>query len=161
MKKNQKHLTLKFFLQECQNALGFLTTEYKFSKPKIVKESNFFDVTFYKNHLAIRCNYDLRDDMASPLRIVKLTNGKKPDCWRVNKNGEVVEEYLITLLIARGVRKLGFDIIVDDKDISRSQTLLRKFLLSEAMLIKTYGQDILNDSTEIFNNLSPEDGDMF
>lgn len=158
MKKNE--MTASLFLQECTLAFSFLITEYGFSKPKVVNKNNLFKVIFYNKNLAIQCSYDVRDDMNS-IYITKLSKGKIPDCYRVNKSGEVVSEQLFSILIAKGVRKFKSDIIVDNKDIFTSQKSLREDLLGDAVLLKRHCKDILKDSVEIFETLSTEDGDQF
>lgn len=160
MKINQiSSITPGIFLNECKRALYFLTTEYEFSKPEVANTNNLFNVTYYNKHLAIECSYDVRDDMDS-VYVTKLSNSKKPNCYRVNKSNEVVSEHLTTLLMGRRPENLKFKIELN-KNIPKVQAELRKSLLISAFLLRTYGNDILNDSTEIFNNLYPEDGDKF
>jgi len=155
-------LSKQLFFDECKNSLGFLTNEYGFSAPEAIlhKEVALFDTIFYKRKVAVECTYDIRDKMPS-LYIVKLEAGKKPDCYRVNKKGEVVREYLTALLMARGVRDLKLDIQINDQNLPQQQIDLREYLLGNAKLLRLYGKDILNDSTDIFNYISPDKGDRF
>ncbi len=154
--------TAPVFLNECVDALGFLTEEYGFSKPEVIIDQKiyFIFVTFYKQKLAIECSYDLRDEDTS-IRVEKLENGKKPDCWRINKKGEVCSEYLPELLIARGVRDLKFDPIESFSNLPKYQAEMKQSLLRDARILKKYGQDILNDSLEIFKYADPTKGDKF
>lgn len=158
----KKQIIPSAFLSECKSSLGFLMSEYNFSKPKIInKKHSSIEIAFFKQHIAIECSYDLRDEMAS-IYITKLDNGKIPNYYRVNEKGKVVREHLISLLTSRGVK--DFRSIIIDKNnstMSEQHTLLHKYLLENARLLKTYCQDILNDSTEIFNDISPKDGDKF
>lgn len=154
------YIDFETYFSECKQAFGFLTTKHQFSKPENINKNNLYDVIFYKNNLAIECSYDVRDSIAS-IYIVKLHGGKKPNCYRINGIGEIVREHLNVLLLSQGVKKLDIELEIDSRNIIEPQLSLRKYLMQEAYILKTYGSKILNDSTDIFNNIIRDNGDQF
>lgn len=153
-------IDLEIFLSECKKAFRFLVDEYQFLKSETVNKENIFEVIFRKNNLAIECSYDVRDSITS-IYIVKMDNGKRPDCYRVNKKGEVVREHLSIILRSQGVNPSNLKVESYSKSLSDPRLSLRKYLENEAFILRTYGEKILNGSTEVFNELIPDNGDQF
>ena len=148
------------FLAECSHSLGFLKDEYGFSGPEV--EDHYpsdMVVSYTKREIAIECNLDVRDEDAY-IRIARLENGRIPDVWRVNKKGEVVSEYLHTLLRHQGVRDMKYDEPKDEENLSRRQRSFRKLIAGDVRLLRKYGQSILDGSASIFESYDAP-GDQF
>jgi len=139
------------FINECHNAFDFLTSEYGFSAAKIEDTPHVsLHVTYYKDAVAVDCSMDARDKYLS-IRILKLSDGKKPEHWRVDECGELVAEYLLELLQKRVTKPLP-DIPMS-KDISKNQMEFRQSLGHNAWLLKEYGKDILSGTLRLVKNI--------
>jgi hypothetical protein len=147
------------YLYECERAFGFLMTEYGFKDPIISRGNLWIRTTYTKNEVGIETSVDLLDQMVGPTYIIKLENGKIPDVIRRNEEGLIIKEALLSLLIYRGVRDFSFSHIDVPKDLPKLQAEFRISLMSSAIELKCYGQDILAGSAKIFNGYhepSPE-----
>jgi hypothetical protein len=139
--------------------LGFLITDYGFSDPISEKDNNTLTIYLKKREIAIEVYLDERDEMIS-FRIICLDDGKIPDCYRMNRKGKVVKEYLSALLKHRGVKDLSFNEPTVISDLSKRENEFRRSLLIETYWLKKYGQDILEGSAKIFDGYN-EPGDRF
>lgn len=146
------------FLEECEYAMGFLATEYGFKGTEIEDDPpHTVWSSYYKGEIAIECSLDIRDEMIS-VRVVLLDGGRKPEAWKVNGAGQVVRGYLTALLIRRGVREsMSKDIPGIDR-LTKRRALFRQTLVSDARLLKKYGQDILAGSGQIFEGYRQPNG---
>ena len=148
-------VTSQFLLAECQKALGFLSSEFSFSEPKLFRHDNVFEVVFHKSSVAIECVYDARDvDLG--LYISRLIDGKRPSVFRVDqKTGRVLREGLTTILEAHGTHKIKFDPLPGDPMKIGEQEYTRRALQAYARLLKMYGRSILSGQDDFFENLKP------
>ncbi len=146
--KNSVHN--KDFLEECYSAFGFLIDDYGFTKSEVKVDKGLVYILFFKKEIAVECILDEREDNVS-VKIIRLENGKKPDVYKKNDSGKVVREYLTQLLIRRGIRDLKFEETEDMSRLSKRRANYRKSLAGYARLLREYAQDVLDGSSEIFD----------
>ena len=156
------NLKREIFIEECQRVFKFLVDDYGFNCPIIEIDSDihFVIVTYKKVNLALEIIYDEREQDIT-IKVVHLQNGVKPEYYAVNEKGEVCREDLFIILLEKGVRNFKpkeelysecIDFTAIDEDSERK--FFRKELCHEAILLKTYGHDILNDSPTVFDSLN-------
>jgi hypothetical protein len=103
-------------------------------------------VLYYKGTVGVECEYEERDDNVS-VKVVRIENGRSSPSWRVDDTGVVVREHLTRLLLARGVRDVGFG--------NPTRPLAQmKVLEGFARMLKLYAPDVLAGSTRILDDIS-------
>jgi len=148
-------VTPQVLFAECQKTLGFLSSEFSFSEPRLFRHDNVFEIVFLKSGVAIECVYDARDADLD-LYISKLDKGKRPSVFRVDdKTGRVVRERLTAILEARGIRDIKFDPLPGDPTIIGEQEYTRRALEAYARILRAQGSSILSGRDDIFENLKP------
>ena len=148
-------VTPQFLLAECQKALKFLNSEFSFSKPRLFRHDNVFEVVFHKSSVAVECIYDVRD-VDFELYISRLIDGKRPGVFRVNQETDrVVRERLTAILEAQGIHEIKFDPLPGDPMKVGEQEYTRRALQAYARLLKVYGSSILSGQDNLFENLKP------
>lgn len=131
------------FVDECEKAFQFLKNEYGFSGPEISFAPNLLTATYFKGEIAIECIFDQRDDDIS-IKIVHLNKTKKPNVYRKDEQGKIVRDYLMQLLMKRGVRDFKFPKSIPD------QSEHQRIMEGHVRLLRLYATDVLSGSARIF-----------
>jgi hypothetical protein len=135
------------FVADCERAFGFLVAEHGFVGPVTDwSMGGMVFVLYYKGTVGVECEYEERDDNVS-VKVVRIENGRSSPSWRVDDTGVVVREHLTRLLLARGVRDVGFG--------NPTRPLAQmKVLEGFARMLKLYAPDVLAGSTRILDDIS-------
>lgn len=147
---NQMH---QHFLAECRSAFSFLIDNHGFSGPVIEVDERigFIFVVYCKDQIGVECIWDQREQDVS-VKIVRLTNGRRPIVYRCDQSGKVWREHLTQILLRHGVRDLGFRGICES-GLSSQQAFFRKALLGFARLLRMHGGGLLDGSSRVLDDL--------
>lgn len=140
----------KEFHDACTAVFGFLVANHGFQPAtlEINPRIHFATVSFLGRHVAVECIFDQNESWVE-VKIAQVVNGARAGEYSTDSTGHRVRESLYPLLIKRGVRDFGRR---NGKPSKKSLSEMFRIRLSkDADLLKKYGEDIINDSQQVFS----------
>lgn len=148
-----KHISL-IFLEAVQKELAFLVSDFGFNGPCVNFKENedldVYQVWFNGKNIAIEFSLDFKDQMFD-CYIIRLVNGRREDGWVVNKKGERIRYHLSSWLLYRETQNKQFYSI---KHGLRFDERIPAIIHRDALILQCYGQGILEDNPDVFNNIN-------
>jgi hypothetical protein len=145
MKQHIKNL----FVDITKRQFSFLSDLYGFEGPHVVedKKTGFVTVYYQKKNLAIECIFDPREDDID-CKIAKIINGKIPEHFAVDSNGNLVRAGLARLLRDKGIRTRLFSNVSELSQEDRIEVTIEDFV----RMLKSHAKQVLNYNLGIFEN---------
>ena len=137
---------LKLFYETIKENLLFLVTEYGYRGPFSNFESYVYLVWYEKKYLAIEFHFEIRDEDIG-CYIARLVDGKRPDGWLVNEQGEQIRIRLSQWVRGAGIRDHLFTRGIG---LGLEEQIPRQ-IKDYVNLLQKYGKAFLDDKPDVFH----------
>jgi hypothetical protein len=132
-----------------RDVFDFLCREHGFREPVVEQTPLTLSLSYLARHVAIDVVVDFRDRVVE-VALVSLSDGKRPDGWKIDATGR---QFMIRLYEAAWHRKLPNPRVTVPADCL-PQSALRLWLEAWANQIRIQFADVLADSDALFHELN-------
>jgi len=144
----------KLFFENVKEKLSFLVTQFGYKGPFSNLDSNnpgYVYLAWYeKNNLTIEFHYEVREQDVG-CYIARLIDGKRPEGWLVNEQGEQIRISLSQWIRSVDSRAKLFTNVSGMK----IEEQISQEISDYANLLQRYGKAFLEDKAEVFPSRKP------